>query len=98
MKNKFLTVTLILILVGIFIFLGNIFLDKTNSQNLISPDGKNILQQVTNQKAALTPSPTPTSIQYNFNKSTNLKEELDTVNPEVLNSDFDSLKPITSQL
>lgn len=96
MKNKFLTLFLVLILVGILLFLGNIFFGKINSDNLASPVGKNVMQAVGIQK--ITPSIIPTPIQYNFNKSTDLKGELDTINPEVLDSDFNSLKNITSQL
>lgn len=95
MKNKFLTIFLVLILIGIFIFLGNIFFGKT-SDNLTSPVENNLLQKAGLQK--ITPTPTPTPIQYNFDKSTDLQKELDTINPEVLDSDFDNLKTITSQL
>lgn len=98
MKNKFLTLFLVLILIGILIFIGNIFLGKTNSENLASPVGKNMLQTVGIQKTTPTPTLTPTPIQYNFNKSTDLKGKLDTINPEVLDNDFDNLKTITSQL
>lgn len=98
MKNKLITITLLLILIVIFVFLGNLFLNNTRSQKLISSDGKNILQKVTGQKIAPTPTPTPTPIEFHFDKSTNLQKELDTINPDVLNSDFDLLKQITTSL
>lgn len=96
MKNRFFTFFLVLILVGILLFIGNIFFDKTSSDNLASPVGKNILQTVGLQKT--TPAATPTPIQYNFSKSTDLKGELDSINPEVLDSDFSNLKQITTSL
>lgn len=98
MKSKFLTILLILILVGAFIFLGNIFFSNITSESLINPVGKNLLQTVGIKKSAPTSIPTPTPIQYNFNKSTDLKTELDAISPEVKSSDFDSLKNTTSQL
>ncbi len=98
MKNKLITIILLLILIGIFVILGNFILNKTNSQELISPDGKNLLQQITRQVISPTPTPTPTPIEFHFDKSTNLQKELDTINPEVLDSDFDSLNIISSQL
>ncbi len=96
MKNKLITIILLLILIGIFVILGNFILNKTNSQELISPDGKKILQQITKQET--TPTPTPTPVEFHFDRSTDLQKELETVSPEVLDNDFDSLKTITSQL
>lgn len=100
MKNKFLTIFLILILIGIFIFLGSIFFGKIDYENLTSPVGNNLLQKAGLQKIT-SPSDgrsTPTPIQYNFDKSTDLQKELDTISPAVLDSDFNNLKTITSQL
>lgn len=88
MKSKLLTIFLFILLISILIFLGNLFLNKsraeTNSEKLTILPGQNI-------------NPTPTKIQtpeYNYTSSTNLKEELNTINPEILNSDFESLKKI----
>lgn len=56
------------------------------------------LQQDSPQKIQPQSSPTPTATPYNppkeikYSQSTDLQKELDSVNPEVLNSDFDSLK------
>lgn len=91
MKNSLLTIILIIILLGIFILAGIfIFSDKT-SDKLISSVASSVTQQPT-------PTPTPTPIIYNFNESTDLKKELETINPQVLDSDFDSLKNITKNL
>ncbi len=98
MKNELITIILVLILIGIFVFLGNLFLNNIRPQELISPNGKNILQQITRQTITPSPTPSPTPIEYHFDKSTNLQKELDTINPKILDSDFDSLKTITSQL
>lgn len=89
MKSKLLTVILLLMLIGIFVILSNFIFSKTNTQTLISSDG---------QKITPSPTPTPTPIEYHFDKSTNLKKELDSINPQVLDSDFDNLKQITISL
>lgn len=98
MKNKLITLSLLLILIGTLVVLENFLLSKTDSEELVSPVGKNILQQITRQKISPTPSSTPTPIIYNFNKSTDLQTELETINPEVLDSDFGSLKQITTSI
>lgn len=98
MKSSLLTITLIIVLIGAFVFLGNLFFGNTNSETLTSPVKKNILQTVGLQKTTPTPTPAPTIIKYSFNKSTDLKGELDSINPEVLDSDFDNLKQITTSL
>lgn len=85
-------------LIGIFIVLGNFIFSKTNPQKLISPDEKAISQKITGQKIIPSPTLTPTPIESYFNKSTNLQKELDTINPAVLDSDFDNLKQITTSL
>lgn len=97
MKNKIITTILLFILIFIFIFVGNVIFSKTSPQTLINPDGKNIFQQITQQTDTPTPTPSPTPIEYRFDKTTDLKQELETINPEVLNSDFDNLNKITNQ-
>ncbi|MBI4038885.1 hypothetical protein HY384_02910 [Candidatus Daviesbacteria bacterium] len=57
--------------------------------NLISP-----MSQKTSQKTGVdiisTPAPTSNTAQtIKFDKSTNLKEELEKINPQVLDSDFE---------
>lgn len=95
MKNRLLTIVLLLILIGFFVFLGNLIFRGLNSQKLTSPDGKTTVQNITSQ--IITPSPTITPIEYHFDKSTDLKKELDTINPEVLDIDFNPLKNLISQ-
>ncbi|MDD2822833.1 MAG: hypothetical protein PHQ59_02005 [Candidatus Daviesbacteria bacterium] len=95
--NKLITFLLVVLLLGTFLSLGNLFLNKTNPQTLINPDGKTLLQQITNQNISPTPTPSPTPIEYHFDKTTDLKQEIETINPEVKNSDFDNLNKITNQ-
>lgn len=85
MKNNFvITIILILVLTGAVIFL----LPKNNNGNLVNPMGNFMQKQ---------PSLTPQVSNYNppkevkYDSSTDLKAELDNVNPKVLNSDFDPL-------
>jgi len=98
MKNRFITFSLILLLIGILLFLGNLIFNKQSNQTLINPDGKTLLQQITKQTVSPTPTPSPTPIEYNFDKTTDLKKEIETINPEVLDSDFDNLKATVSKL
>lgn len=98
MKSKLITVILLLMLIGMFIVLGNFIFSKTNPQRLISPDEKAISQKITGQKITPSPTPTPTPIEFHFDKSTNLQKELDAINPQVQDSDFDNLKQITTPL
>ena len=53
--------------------------------DLISPMGQTKEEIVSNP----TPSPSQLPKQFNFDRSTDLEKELDSVNPEVLDSDFD---------
>lgn len=41
-----------------------------------------------------TPTPSPTPIQFHFDSSTNLKQELDSVNPLVQDDKIDQLKEL----
>ncbi|MFA5932823.1 MAG: hypothetical protein WCV81_00995 [Microgenomates group bacterium] len=94
MKNRLVTFFLSLILISILIFLGNLVFNRTKAQVKTEP----MTALPNNQNSKPTLIPTPTEIIYNFDKSTNLKTELETINPEVLNSDFDNLKKITTSL
>lgn len=84
MKNKILI--LIFILGVFFISAILIFLNKDQTQTLISPSLKAILPI----RATSTPTlkPTPTPIEFHFDKTTDLKSELEKVSPQVLDSDF----------
>lgn len=44
--------------------------------------------EVLNSQISSTPIPTPTIKQFKFDSATDLKKELDSINPEVLDSDF----------
>lgn len=84
MDKKSLKLALILIIV-VGIILG--FLIKPNvTKKLTSPESLN--------KVISTPTPDPSvnvPKTYKFDKSTNLKEELSNVNPQILDSDFEGL-------
>lgn len=97
MKNNFLTFFLILLLIGVCIFVITIFFRKTDSPNLIKPQLEKVSKIVGLPKITPSATPTPTPISYNFNKSTDLKKELESVNPQMLDIDFSSLQPIISQ-
>lgn len=98
MRNKLVTVALLLILIGILSLLGIFVFKKPNAQGLINPAGRTIIQQITNQKITPTLIQTPTPIKFNFNESTDLESELDSINPEVLDSDFENLKTTVTNL
>lgn len=87
MKNKVI-VLLLVVLVGLVIYF---LINKNNSDTLVSPGG--LLYKVTP-----TPPSTPTPIEYHFDSSTNLKQELNSINPKVETTDFDNLKKIINQL
>lgn len=79
MRNK-----IIFIVVIIFIaFIMTILFKKEGTDTLATPQLKTTLAP------SLLPSPTPK--QFKFDSSTNLKQELETVNPQVLDSDFAEL-------
>lgn len=60
------------------------------SQNLVSPKEEDL------PKPEATPSPTP--VEFHFDKSTNLKMELEEVNPQVKDSDFQDLEKLIPSL
>ncbi len=79
-KNKKMTAVLVLLLIVIF-FLTVKSINHGNNSPLLNPQGKNIVQS--------TPVPTPNAPKtYNFNSSADLKKELDSINPQILDSDF----------
>ncbi len=93
MKNNLLTIVLIIALAGIFILAGFFIFGDNKSDKLVSSVTNSITKTPTP-----TPTPTPPPIIYNFDESTDLKKELETINPKVLDSDFDSLKETTKNL
>lgn len=73
----------ILILIIVWLLIGG-----KNNGGLVGPA---VMQQVTNSQptSAPTPAPTPNAPKtFNFDSSTDLKAELDKVNPQILDSDF----------
>lgn len=83
-KNKILTIVLVLLLVATVWVVVKLAGGKGGS--LVSPGVKKTDSSLT----TVTPAPTnnaPKEIRYGSN--TNLKQELDAVNPQVLDSDFE---------
>ena len=89
MKNKQIIILISLIIFGL---LGYFILIKDNSKSLINPSAD------TNSELSPTVELTPTPIIFKYNSSTDLKSELQSVNPKVEVSDFDKLKHIISTL
>lgn len=80
-KNKKVTAVLILLLVVILVLVVKHNVDG-DSISLLNPLGKNMVQS--------TPAPTPNAPKiFKFDSSTDLKKELDSINPQVLDSDFE---------
>lgn len=80
-KPSILTIILILLLGAIIL----IFTPSRWKSNLISPMGQKP------QVMTVSPTPMPTPNQpktFKFDRSTDLKAELDKINPQVLDSDF----------
>lgn len=65
--------------------------NKTPSSGLTSPFA------VAQSTSSPTPTPLPTPIQYNFDKSSDLKGELNSINPEIKDSDFNDIKSLGEQ-
>lgn len=88
MKVKVILPIIIILSAAAYLGFTNIF--KNNPQKLTTPQSK------TTAKAKITPTftPTPTPVRFNFDSSTNLQQELELVNPQVLNSDFEPLEKV----
>lgn len=82
----------IFLLVIITLILGGLTLRGSNSQGLTSPGSD---QVISTQPSLTIPSPSPA---YQFNSQTNLKSELETINPEVDDPTIDQLKQVISNL
>ena len=82
MKSK---PTLLLIAILAVVIILVIFVLPLGKQgtSLISPSFKKIVTE------SPTPIPSPTPRQFQFDQSTDLNEELDSINPQVLDSDFE---------
>lgn len=81
MNKKILIVTILIVLFtfGYFVIKNS----KKNSQ-LLNPNSKKAESVVV---PSIMPSATPKN--YKFDRNTDLKNELDTINPKVLDSDFE---------
>ncbi len=74
----------------IIVILTLAFLVKIPGGNLISPNLPSILKKPIQTSSPIpTPIPSPTPKIFNFDASSDLKGELETVNPQVLDSDFE---------
>lgn len=87
-------ILLVLIVLGILGYLVSVTLLKESPSQIISPQARNFTQV----KATPTITPTPTPVEFNFDSSTDLKQELELVNPEVKKTDFEPLEKIIEQL
>lgn len=84
-KNNFATAVAILFLVVVLLLAGN---GVNKSGGLIGP---NFIQQIIHQQPIPTPVPVAVPVApktFQFDSSTDLKMELEKVNPQVLDSDF----------
>jgi hypothetical protein len=86
MRNKIIFIAVVLVA----ICLGLLFNSQKSSPKLLSP----ILEKASLQKMTPSVTPTPTPIEFKFNRSTDLKKELDLVNPQVESSEFKALEEI----
>lgn len=82
------------LIIGIiaFILVGLVVIQMNNSSKKITSSLKSSSNQIINS----TPTPTPVKIIYN--KTTDLKKELETVNPRVEESDFTELANFSNSL
>lgn len=88
-KLLFIIITITIVILMI-ILMGN----RSQEGSLISPHLSKIFPSQSAPSLAPTPTPIPVSTPaapktFKFDSSTNLKEELEKVNPQVLDSDFE---------
>lgn len=76
-----------IVLAAVILAVVIIFGQKRGINNLVSPNFSKISQPDVSQPP--TPSPASRPKQYNFDSSTDLKMELESINPQVLESDFE---------
>lgn len=84
MINKKFLVLIIILLVSVFL-IAKYRGGGGGSGSMVGPE----LNQVTESPQ---PTPTPTPREFKFDSSTDLKQELDFINPQVLDSDFEGLE------
>jgi hypothetical protein len=83
MKSKILFGAFIILIIFLAWSITGAFGKKDN--------GKLINSDATTANAFTTPTAAPTPIEYHFDRSTDLKKELETVTPQVQESDFSAL-------
>lgn len=84
--------SIIFIIIIIIIIIAGIFVssNKIPDGKLIGPNFQSILRgPVKTPVPQQTPILSPTPRTFNFDSSTDLRGELETINPQVLESDFD---------
>lgn len=91
MKIKF---VLVFIVIAVMAYIGYSVFPKEQPKELITPTKTNSISL----KVTPTPTPAPTPVVFQFNNSTDLNKELNTVNPQVLNSDFEKIDKILPSL
>ena len=98
MKNRVLLLTPLAL---ILILSGYILTRQSGPQKLLSPGLESFRSLETNPTSILTPiksGPTPTPIKFYYDRTTNLKNELETINPQVENQNFDELIEVIQSL
>lgn len=83
MKSKWWVILTVALLMAVIIFFVR---SKTSSTLVSSSFTKTTTQEVATEVPNATPNAPKT---YNFDSSTDLKQELDSINPQVLDSDFE---------
>ncbi|MCR4306202.1 MAG: hypothetical protein NUV73_03915 [Candidatus Daviesbacteria bacterium] len=83
MNKKILLILFLVILVIIVIFFGI----RRSSTSLVSPAARQVSAEINNSPMPSTSSNQPKEIRYD--SSTDLQKELDSVNPQVIDSDFE---------
>lgn len=92
MKSSFLITLVLLTLLAVSVY-WVVF--KISPQKLVTTG---LISSTSPSSVTPEPSPTQTPQVFNYNSSTNLKSELQTVHPEVLDNDFADLKKVISTL
>lgn len=93
MRSWLLGILLVLIITFGGLFFGYAQNHQSSSVSLTTPLSVDSMESV-----APTPISTPTPIIFQFDGSTNLQQQLNLVNPEVLDSDFTDLSILIKQL
>ncbi|KKR81164.1 MAG: hypothetical protein UU73_C0003G0268 [Candidatus Daviesbacteria bacterium GW2011_GWA1_41_61] len=85
---------LLFILIGLATigYLSSVTILKDSPQKSVNPKSN------TPTQAKVTPTPTPTPLQFNFDSSTDLKKELELINPQIQSDDFKPLEEIIDSL